>query len=343
MRISIVVPAYNVERFLEKCIVSIVEQDHVALNEFEIIIVNDGSTDNSLAIAYELKTRYPDVIQVITQSNQGLSAARNRGMAEARGEYIWFIDSDDWIAENSTEILFNIIEKQSPEVIHFRAINSFGDKLITRGKPFKNAEQTFTGKQVIEQNLWTTCVPFYVFRRSFLLEHKLFFYNGIFHEDNEFTPRMLYYASKVCLVNDVLYYVYQNPNSITRSVNHKKSFDLITVAQSLFNFSNDINEKLMRQRFYQFISLNINNALYGTTSMDAVNRRLFEKKLRKNKELFKCLRHSHIGKYVFEGILFYLTSHYIIAYKLLNLLHRKCRKRNVSSSKMISDIICVLH
>jgi len=98
MILSIIVPVYNVEQYVEKCLLSCIRQD-IAMDEYEIIVVNDGSLDRSYEIVLDYAIRY-DNIWVINQVNQGLSSARNVGFQKAKGEYVWFVDSDDWIEEN---------------------------------------------------------------------------------------------------------------------------------------------------------------------------------------------------------------------------------------------------
>ena len=322
MKLSFVIPMYNVGKFIKKCLNSILTQEHVFLSQFEVIVVNDGSQDNSLSLAKE----YEDYFQnftIINQSNQGLSAARNAGFAMAKGEYVWFVDSDDWIASNSLEILFKKIETEKPDVIHFRAVNSFGNKLMERKRPFGNVEDLYSGIKILKCGYWDTCVPFYIYKRVFLISKELRFFFGIYHEDNEFTPRLLFMAERVCLLNDVLYYVYQNKHSITRSVNYKKSFDLVVVARNLYDFCNNhVCDKDIKQCFYHFISLNINNALYGTKGMDSCTRKNFQNELRKHKTLFQCLRNSGVMKYIIEGYLFMLTSNYIGVYNMMSCMKR---------------------
>lgn len=310
---------YNVEMFIENCLNSILSQKEVSEADFEVIIVDDGSRDNSLLLAQKYAL-FISNFTIIRQPNQGLSSARNVGLLKAKGDYVWFIDSDDWIANDSLEKIFGLIDKEQPDVIHFRAINSFGGKLIDRIKPFTNTDIIYSGSDILKDGLWSTCVPFYILRRHFLSENNLNFCLGIFHEDNEFTPRMLFYAKKVCLLNDILYYVYQNPNSITRTINFKKSFDLIIVARNLYSFCvNQVRDNKIRRVFYRFISLNINNALHGSKEMK--NDMIFnlEKELKMNSILLNCLIYSRIPKYIIEGCLFKLFSRYVSIYKLIRI------------------------
>ena len=100
MKLSIVIPMYGVEKYIEKCLMSCIQQDSILGVEYEIICVNDGTKDRSAEIAKQIAANYKGVV-VFDQENGGLSAARNTGLSFAQGEYVWFVDSDDWICENS--------------------------------------------------------------------------------------------------------------------------------------------------------------------------------------------------------------------------------------------------
>ena len=318
MKFSVIIPVYNVEQFLQRCLESVLKQVDLSIYDFEVIIVNDGSEDDSLSIAQTYAGRFEN-IRIINQSNRGLSAARNAGLAMAKGEYVWFVDSDDFIYDRSLSIINNALVNHRPDVFLIRAANLIGADKNVRQVEFKETENSWTGKDILKQRIWLTCVPFYIFKRSFLLENGLYFYEGIFHEDNEFTPRMLYLAQDVRLLNDVLYFVYQNPNSITRTVNYKKSFDLIKVAISLSNFCNQyVAENDVRLIFHQFISLNINNALFGTKGMSMEMSAEFSMQMDRARHLFKHLLKSKTLKYIIEGFLFKLSKKYIRIYQFLS-------------------------
>ena len=98
MDLSIIIPVYNVEKYIEKCLLSCIKQD-ISYEDYEIVVVNDGSPDNSITIVERIAKDYSN-IRIINQENQGLSGARNTGMKHAKGNYIWFVDSDDYIEEN---------------------------------------------------------------------------------------------------------------------------------------------------------------------------------------------------------------------------------------------------
>lgn len=107
--LSIIIPVYNVENYVEHCITSCLKQN-ILISEYEIIIVNDGSTDNSLFIAEKTATGHPN-IKIISQCNKGLSMARNKGLSLAQGDYIWFVDSDDYIEENCLKQIIETCKK----------------------------------------------------------------------------------------------------------------------------------------------------------------------------------------------------------------------------------------
>ena len=117
MRLSIIIPAYNVDQYLDRCIESCESQD-IHQNDYEIIIVNDGSCDKSLNIANALANKYSNV-NVISQENQGLSIARNTGMTLAKGNYIWFVDSDDYIVKNCVGSVLALCEKNDLDIPSF--------------------------------------------------------------------------------------------------------------------------------------------------------------------------------------------------------------------------------
>ena len=107
VKVSVVVPVYNVEKYLSKCLTSLVNQ---TLQDIEIIVINDGSTDGCLDIINDYKKRYPKKLKVINNKNHGIGFSRNCGIKKARGKYITFIDSDDYISESALEEAFNYIE-----------------------------------------------------------------------------------------------------------------------------------------------------------------------------------------------------------------------------------------
>ena len=134
--ISVVVPVYNVEKYLERCVDSIIKQTYKNL---DIILVDDGSQDNSGKICDKYKEKYNN-IQVIHQKNQGLSIARNNGLAIAEGNYITFIDSDDWIKKDMIESLFNAMHKYKADIASVAVYDVYDSGQVIKNVKYKNVK-----------------------------------------------------------------------------------------------------------------------------------------------------------------------------------------------------------
>lgn len=316
MILSIIIPVFNSESFVEKCIKSCVSQD-LPSTEYEIICVNDGSTDNSLVILKRLASEYHN-ISIVCQQNGGLSSARNTGMLNAKGDYYMFVDSDDWIANNCLGKLANKLRTESPDALAICAATMYGDHPQRR---FSYDDETpISGKELLTKG-FQHCAPFALWRASFFKMYGLKFYEGIFHEDSELTPRAYYLANKVSFCNDLIYFVYQNPNSITRTVNPKKSFDLINVVcPNLSDFVNQV-EREYRFVFYNTISTLFNNSMFFILSSHK-QQDLLNKEISMHMELYDNLCKSTKMKYRFEGMLLKLFPKYPL--KIYKLLHYFC-------------------
>ena len=322
MFISLIIPVYNVEKFIERCITSCIEQNIDSQN-YEIIIVNDGTQDKSMDIVNSYYRKYPNLIKVYSQENKGLSAARNAGFKIATGDYIWFIDSDDWISENCLKGILTKLTIEEPDILALCAADIVNGSIIRRNTYHDEGSQT--GKRAFN-NMISPCVPFAIYKRSFLSKNKLYFFEGIYHEDSEFMPRAYYYSKKVSFLNTIVYNVYQNPNSITRTINHKKAFDIITVCKSLNEFSKDITSDCMTHLSF-LIAMNLNTALSHSYTM---NNELIEKlnnHIYNNRDLFRHLRLSNKSKYRLEYILFNIFSRNTIqVYKFIQFLNNNSKK-----------------
>jgi len=248
IKFSIVIPVYNVAPYLKQCIDSILSQTYCC---FETIFVNDGSTDGSMAILEEYQRKYPQ-ITIISQANKGLSAARNAGIQAAKGDYIFFLDSDDWIEPDTLKIL---AEKQRGEdLVCFNGRRYFEDG--STEEPDSGIEETqLTGWEyynkyaLLPRKFHFVCTVLRLYRREYILKNNLFFEEGIYHEDNLFTPLACYYGQTVKLIPDCLYVYRIREGSITKTANIQRLFDIITVANKLSNFFIPINNIDKRQLY----------------------------------------------------------------------------------------------
>lgn len=225
MKLSIIVPIYNVAPYLRKCVDSLLAQD---ISDYEIILVDDGSTDDSGAIADELVHAFSLSplasrlqLRVIHQSNTGLSAARNTGIAAAIGDYIMFVDSDDYLQPNVLGALMEQVERDNLDVLRFRYQNvrESGEAFA----PYKDmtnyndySATPIDGPTFLNERMGTQCyaVQFLVRREIVLLEQ---FTPGIYFEDTDWTPRMLLRAERVASTDWVVYNYLWREGSITLS------------------------------------------------------------------------------------------------------------------------------
>lgn len=323
MRLSIIIPMYNVELYIEDCLLSCLKQN-ISASEYEIIVVNDGSPDGSLAIAERVASTAGN-IRIVSQPNGGLSAARNTGVKHAKGDYLWFVDGDDRIREDCLKSLVEQCERENLDMLAISAANII-DGCEVRRFSYTNLS-VVSGGELLERGGMQHCVPFTIYRREFFLQHQLEFYLGIFHEDSEFSPRSYYYAERVGFTNAVVYLVTINPNSITRTVNYKKSFDCLKVARSIHDFSLNVAKGEHAIFYHHHIALMINNAMANfLIPVDDEEKRKhaeleFAKELLENKWLIKHLRSSSILKYRIEGFLFSLfPQHTVKIYRMLQKL-----------------------
>lgn len=315
MILSIIIPVYNVEAYVEKSIRSCETQD-IPKSDYEIVVINDGSKDNSLDVVDRVAEEFTN-IRVFSQPNAGLSAARNKGMHEAKGDYYMFVDSDDWIAENCLGMLVAKLRNERPDALAICAANVVnGENLRRQSYP---DETPIPGRDLLVRGV-SPCAPFSIWSADFFKKYNLTFFEGIFHEDSELTPRAYYFAEKVSFTNEIIYYVRQNPNSITRSVNPKKSFDLVNVVCThLAHFATFVDARY-RYIFHDMVSMYLNNALFNIVHADKENLRKLNEAIYRNRFLFENLRHSTSFKYRLEAILFNLfPRHTVQVYKILKL------------------------
>ena len=226
MKLSIIVPVYNVADYLPKCLDSLLAQN-LPQNEYEIIVVNDGSTDNSADIAQQYADKYTN-ITLINQANQGLSGARNAGIKCAKGDYIQFVDSDDYLEDNVLGGLMKQVENDDLDVLRFNYenVNDKGDVINPNKDPkhfvdFSN--EVLDGLTFLNQRLGPACYAVqFIIKKELLIDNNIIFKSGIYFEDVEWTPRMLLKAGRVASTGAVVYYYLVREGSITKAVNKDK-------------------------------------------------------------------------------------------------------------------------
>lgn len=224
MLISFIIPVYNVEKYLNECVDSILSQD---FKDYEIILVDDGSTDNSSVICDKYAEKYEN-IRVKHKPNGGLSDARNAGIEIARGEYILFVDSDDYIGKGSVSAIADCLaeQKHTVDVVFFDAIKFFPDGTQTPIGDNYNGSN-INGKSKSEVLKHIASLPKYpgsactkLIRRSIIIDNNMFFEKGIYSEDIDWTIWLLTTAETFAYCDVDYYYYRQNRSgSITNTVN----------------------------------------------------------------------------------------------------------------------------
>lgn len=215
--LSIIVPVYNAESFLDKCINSLLNQ---TLSDIELILVNDGSMDSSLEICQKFE-KMDNRVKVYTQVNSGQSKARNVGLANASGKYIAFVDSDDWVDENYFEKLIDACERNDADVSCASIL-----RVRKHSQKFRihyTSEKVITEYQakIDEARVPDMCYVWNkVYRHSFLNKLNLRFIEGMFFEDVDFVTRAVYFSNKIVTVPGTYYHYWTNGNSTVKTM-HK--------------------------------------------------------------------------------------------------------------------------
>ena len=313
MKLSIVVPVYNVEKYVRKCILSIVEQDNDLFKDIELIVVNDGTKDHSIETIEDIFIKFPN-IKYISQINQGLSMARNNGMQNAHGDYIWFIDSDDWIAPNALQILLPFLDGCNDTIV-IGVTNVYENNKYDSNIFFSQIE-SMSGKESFKKGCQQLNTAQYsVYKRDFLIKNNLEFMPNVYHEDDEFCPRVSYLAKKISFLPYPLYYRRNEiRQSITSQPTPKRAFDSLEVAKSLIEFKNNIVvENEIKKCFDIFISVILNNAfeVIAVNDIESINH--FNSVYKDNHILFnKCLANGE-KKNRIESFLFQLFPNDVIS------------------------------
>lgn len=251
LKLSIIVPVYNVSKYLAKCLDSLLAQD-LKPEEYEIIVVNDGSTDNSSEMAEEYADKYSNIV-LINQENQGLSGARNTGIKVAQGKYIQFVDSDDYLEPNVLKTLVDKMDDDNLDILRFNYQNVNENYEVyepyKEHKPFVDyRDEVCDGLTFLTERLGYACYAVqFIIKSDLLKKDGNLFKTGIYFEDTEWTPRILTQAQRVTSTDFMVYNYLLRSGSITNSVSIEKKRkvldDKIALVQSLKEQMADKSDK----------------------------------------------------------------------------------------------------
>lgn len=223
MKFSIIVPVYNTEKYLRKCLDSIFKSSY---KNYEVIIINDGTKDNSENIINEYIKKYKN-IKYIKQKNMGLSIARNKGIKESTGDYILFLDSDDYIDKDLLSTLNSFIKDE--DVIRFGLREIYNDKEVNILEDGFNTTDGVEAFKKITRYKYIEMAQIYAIRKDYIIDNNYSFEAGIYHEDFELMPRLIYNAKKVKSLSFIGYNYNIHENSIMsdKTKDDKKMQDIL--------------------------------------------------------------------------------------------------------------------
>ena len=227
IKVSVIVPVYNVEKYLDKCLDSLAKQ---TLQEMEIIIVNDGSPDNSDKIIAEYTKKYSN-FSSYKKKNGGLSSARNYGLKFAKGHYVAFLDSDDYVTYDMYEKMYEKAISNDFDMVVCDVNYVYPDKSWIASSNIK--EDTTNIKKVMN-NIYPAAWN-KIFKRDLLIDNNLYFKDGVWFEDIEFIYRVLPYIRSIGVIHQAFNQYVQRPGSITNTVN-KKIYDYVYNMNSVVKF-----------------------------------------------------------------------------------------------------------
>ena len=335
MDLSIIVPVYNVEKYIKKCIDELT-YTNIPI-KYEIIIVNDGSTDKSRDIVIDIIKKHKGInIKLLDKKNGGLSSARNYGLNFAKGTYVFFLDSDDFIDILEIYRIYKLAIKDKCDLVigngkFYFEDNSEENKHFYSGNKlskYLNYENTYTGKEIFQFMIQNNCYKMEVwdkiYSRDFLINNNIYFLEGILHEDELFTPTVLSKASKVRYIGDINYNYRQRLGSITKTPGIRSCRDYIKVINEL--------EKIIKHDDYEFdkaLAKRIVELYFRVIQVSL----LFENSDEKNevKELLLNININHYRDFIGFNLNFYLRNIILVnndrLYKLLYRYYKKTRRK----------------
>lgn len=231
MKVSVIVPVYNVEKYLRRCLDSLVNQ---TFKDYEIIIVNDGSPDNSKEIINEYVKKFPQLIKSYNKKNGGLGSARNYGLKKSIGEFIIFVDSDDFVESNMLEKMYNVANKKNSDMVVCN-INDFYEKNLNNKLNYNKyiGSNVFKKPEIILNRpaAWNK-----LYRRTLFDKPGMEFVNNKWYEDLRLTTKLYLECNKISFVDHHLYNYVIRENSIMNNKNITRNYEIIEAFEDIISF-----------------------------------------------------------------------------------------------------------
>lgn len=277
-KISVIIPVYNVEEYIEKCLNSVMNQ---SFKDYEVIVVDDGTRDQSI----EKIKDYP--VKIIHQKNAGLSAARNRGVREASGDYLLFLDSDDYLEKDLFK-RFSQSLKNDPDLVRFQIQEVYSDHTIIpyQEKGFMNCSGVDAFSKICNyhfvENAWC-----YFIKRQYYTKNHFQFKEGTIHEDYGLIPLIIMKAKVVNSIDYIGYNYVQRDNSIMSNVDYQKTKKKVNDFYLHYLFLiNEIDKTELDSTIFK--SFAANSLILKVCELEGEDYQIFKKRLRKD-HVFDCL------------------------------------------------------
>ena len=285
MLVSVIIPVYNVEKYLNKCITSVLNQSY---RNIEIILVNDGSTDKSLEICKYFQST-DSRVKVVDKKNGGLSSARNIGLKEAIGDYVLFLDSDDYYDDmDGINQLVLSLNKEKVDVLNFYYKKYFEESEVFQ-KVFSgvNIEELYSLSSYSERLLCLIMNFHYIasacnklIKRKLLIDNNLFFEDGLLSEDIEWTLKLALCSKNIGIQNLDFYVYRQRENSITHTVSDKHIHDLFYILENLLSIVDGVSDDKLKEASYYYIAYQYGTLLVNVHYASKESRKKYYKKIK---------------------------------------------------------------
>lgn len=309
LKVSILVPICNVEKFLRKCLQSLVNQ---TLEDIEIVCINDGSKDNSLEIIKEFADRDERIV-VIDKPNSGYGDSMNKGLEIAKGEYIGIVESDDFVESNMFEMLYKLAKENDADIVksNFNLYWEKPEKIIFRNNI--DVKQIETTTEINREKLFCGIAAIWsgVYKKSFLCENKIKFLStpGASYQDTSFNFKVACTAKKIILMPDAfLFYRQDNSNSSVKNATMEKVYCLHKEWDEARKY---LLEKNLEKYLSYYYTLKFNGFMWNYSRINSDDRKIYFNEIRKNfnnEELDNFILVSHIPKYCRWGGLFAIRN-----------------------------------
>lgn len=299
--LSIILPAYKVEKYIIRCLDSIYKQ-YADLSMFETIIVDDGSPDNCYQIANSYLEQYGNGI-VLKQKNKGLGGARNTGLRKAKGKYVWFVDTDDEILSNSLKAILDKLKNSNDDILSYcyeKDVEGKRELVKLLKKPFIGSGPELI-KRIMIGPVWTN-----IYNRSYLLDNSFFFKEHFYHEDGEFNMRAITFSSKVRYIPFPIYRYYsKNPDSIMNNISISHIVDFLKYLDTYDDLMNSrVQDKKQIECLKRYMCSMLFCLAYEALCLKNKDYAEYRKMIKYNaNRLKKCIGYCGIKKYIFLNII----------------------------------------